>query len=309
MRRSWSAVNFVGRVKSTARMRAAALLRGAAPRGAAPRWPPRRARRSRRRSGLAAAAHAATLTSARCPASSSVSLPPASRTVTRASSTSTRIVRPRLPPVAVGDDRDAQCLRAARARRPRCAGRPRGRRTPSANMLAPPTSTASRRELRGAERSSCGDAAPARRGRRTCASLSGRGPATRQHDVGEPGDAAARSTSASPMHEPRPSETSTWPGARDTASSPMRTMVSDRGHQPRPRRASSSSTPPWSGTSRNEIEQSSPSTTRSESSTARRRSAPARRPARVATIAPSMSVAVCGGVGLDAPGRSSRRAR
>ena len=107
-----------------------------------------------------------------------------------------------------------------------------------------------------------------------------------------------RSTSASPMHEPSPSETSTWPEALDAASSPIRTMVSDAliSSQPQAReqhldaavvgdqqeRRSSSRRPRPRGSSR---------------ASARCRSPSRGRPARVSTIAPSMSVAVAGGVG------------
>ena len=171
-----------------------------------------------------------------------------------------------------GDRRDPQRPRAGRARRPRCAGRPRAWRWPANISRRRPARrrAAARRPPAAHDRSiSAGTATSANlTGRRRVAAAGG------QHDVGQPGDAEPASSSARPMHEPRPRDTSTSPATAEAASSPMRTIVSAIATDPG--RASSWSTPPASGTSRNETEQSSPSTTSSESSSSATSPAPAR---------------------------------
>ena len=262
-RRSCSAVNLVGRVKSTARMR----RRRCCGRRRLLGQPALAGRVDQRRDRVGAedlAAHAAT---------ASCALP------------AQQLRRPCRPPRAPsprpsprrrascgrdaagggGDDRDAHPSRAARARRPRCAGRRRGWPRERRTCCAPPTSTASRR-TRGApspraRRSSAGTARSA-----NLRGVSGAAPATAGSTMwASPAMPARRSISASPMHEPSPSETSTSPGAPRPRARPSAPW-SPPGHQLSPSRERSSSTPPWSGTSRKEIEQSSPSTTRSESS-------------------------------------------
>ena len=218
----------------------------------------------------------------------------------RRSATSTRTVRPREPPMASATtghaargDQLAHGGRVARADVERPA--------PAApNMLAPPTSTASRRTREAPSSTSrvdqrrhgvVGELVQRRRRprRARCSRAARRARARRRR--------ARRSTSASPMHEPSPSETSTSPAVAETASSPMRTIVS---HHASPSRASSSPTPSSDGHEheRDRAVLALDRAARSRASARRRRRAawPA---STVATIAPSMSVAVCGGVGLD----------
>ena len=224
-RRSCSEVNLVGRVKSTARMRRRRCCVGASS-----------GRRPSRAASTSAAIASALRTcppvplmppppSIALPASSSSSLPPASRTVTAEAATSTRTVRPRLPPVAAAttgmrsftsSSRTAASLRWPTSRLA----------ADTANMLAPPTRTASRRILRAPSCSSSDSIS----GTARSANLRGFS-VSWPCDCGRtmwarPAIPILRSIRASPMHEPSPSETSTWPGARDTASSPIRTMVS-----------------------------------------------------------------------------------
>ena len=141
-------------------------------------------------------------------------------------------------------DRDPQPRELARAPRRRCAGRPRGRSPPKREhaRAAHEDGLDARSGARRARRPR--PAAPARRCRRTSRDRP-RGPRPRAARRGRGRRRPpCRSIRARPMHEPRPSETSTSPAARGG----RELAHADHGlghHQsPRPRRVRSSFTPP-----------------------------------------------------------------
>src|SRR5262245_50547691 len=162
----------------------------------------------------------------RTPARSSTWVPPATLLNTAPVLTCTRTVRPLEPPVSAartGMRASCSASRTARSLRP-----PMSRPLPplSANIWAPPTRTAS----------SCAGAAPRVRSRSTSAGTAwsaNRAGAAGLPPVADgnitcasPASERRRSTRTSPMHEPSPIVTSTSPAAFDTASSPIRTMIS-----------------------------------------------------------------------------------
>ena len=160
---------------------------------------------------------------------------------------------------ATGMRSDASCSRTAASLRWPIVQR----RAATANMLAPPTSTAS---SAGARAPSAHEPVEQRRHRacrRTCRGAARRPPATRAARRGpaRPRRGGGR-RSARPMHEPRPSDDEHIAAARGDgelahADHGLRSRSSPRGRAA----PSSSSTPPWSGRAGSDTEQSSPSTT------------------------------------------------
>ena len=231
-RRSWSEVNFVGRVKSTARIRRRRWGAGASS-GSRP------SRAASTSAAIASAlrtspalAHAASLHYAGAREYLGVlaaglpdrHLPVADVDADRA----TAVAAGRR-----GEHGNAQAARALAHCRLVALADVEARRRDGEHLRAADQHGLEARAAR-AERFELARAAPARRCRRTCAGC----PCASPGACGSTTCASAarcrarRSISARPMHEPSPSDTSTWPGALDAASSPIRTMVSERVHQP-----------------------------------------------------------------------------
>ena len=249
MRRSWSAVNLVGRVKSTARMRRRPLRRPPAPRGAGPPW---------RRSTSAAIASALRTCRTAHAATSRFSRPAGLRRGRRPrapsrvpAATSTRIVRPLR--AARGRPRRSGCAARAQVLAHRGlvaladleAGADGGEHARAADQHGLERAPGGRRAARAASISA---GTP---GRRTCAGrpararprrAARRARARRRPRAGRAARGRCTSRGRARRARRRPS--------REHASSPMRTMVSAAVISPARGGRAASSTPPWSGTSR-----------------------------------------------------------
>ena len=303
MRRSWSEVNFVGRVKSTACTRRLRTRRRRAPRAACP---PCAASTS-----AAIASALMTLPPLMPPPPRSVDArpPPASRTdtVPVADVDAHRCGRA-TPPTASAHDRacaapatSSRDGRRVALRRPR-APAPR-RRTCSRRRPA----TACRKHARGAALDHPVD----QRGHRVVGELVQRLPASACPAARAARCAPARRRRPAVVHERQPDARAQPEGDQHVAGGRRRSRArpcapSSPSPPARAERPSSSPTPSSVGTSMNAIEQSEPSTAQLGVEH-QRHVAGVRpgRPAPTATIAPSMSVAVAGGVGLDRDARSS----
>ena len=142
--------------------------------------------------------------------------------------TSTRIVRPRLPPVAAASTGMRSCSSSSRTAGLVALPDLEGRRRDGEHARAADEHGLQAGRAARPVATTCSSSSGTRR-RRTCGRSSLAWPLRLRAARRAPARRCRirRSISASPMHEPRPSETSTWPGTPETASSPIRTMVSD----------------------------------------------------------------------------------